>query len=136
MALAHLQQAEGLFAQGRVVLSQAIEQAFEETPGIALAAAQSEPEALPARVEAFAEFDGQGTLAESGGRGDQQQATVQSVAQSTAKTRARHMGRRQRGRKKRLAVGRTADGVPEKVREKSVITRFLGLCMGRERSGD
>ncbi len=80
MTLAHLQQAEGLFAQGRVVLSQAIEQAFEETSGIALAAAQSQPEALPARVEAFAELDGQGTLAESGGRGDQQQATGQSVA--------------------------------------------------------
>ncbi|MCY1361625.1 hypothetical protein D9M69_482960 [compost metagenome] len=89
--LAHLQVPHGFVAQARIELAQAVQQAFEEAPRIAVAPAQAEPEAVPAVGQAFAEFDGQGAFAETGRCAEHQQAAFQAIGKTLAQPRARNM---------------------------------------------
>ncbi|MNP11445.1 hypothetical protein D3C76_1036310 [compost metagenome] len=91
VALAHLQVAHGLVAKARVELAQAVQQPLEEAPGVAVATAEAEPEALPTRRQAFAELDGQRTLAEAGRRTEHQQAAVEAGGEAFAQARTQDM---------------------------------------------
>ncbi|MNH06873.1 hypothetical protein D3C79_662520 [compost metagenome] len=59
VALAHLQQAHGLTAQGRAELLEAFEQAFEEAARVGIALAEAEPEAAPMAWQSLAKLDHQ-----------------------------------------------------------------------------
>lgn len=66
VTLAHFQQAQGLPAQLRKILLQAGQQALEKTPGVAVPAAQPQPQALPVLRQALAKLHRQRTLAKPG----------------------------------------------------------------------
>ncbi|MNP28587.1 hypothetical protein D3C76_1215600 [compost metagenome] len=94
--LAHLQQAHGVFAEAGEIQAQAVQQAFEEAPRIAVAGAQPQPQAAPLRIELLAELDGQRTLAEPRRRRDQHQAAGQTGAHALAEPRTGDMAVGQR----------------------------------------
>ncbi|MNT29831.1 hypothetical protein D3C72_1655920 [compost metagenome] len=96
MALAHLQVAHGLVAKPRIGLPQTIEQPLEETPGVAVAQAEAQPEALPTGRQALAELDGQRALAEAGRRAEHQQTAVEAGGEPFAQARTRDMAGRLR----------------------------------------
>ena len=96
VALTHLEQPEGLPAQGWTELLETFEQAFKETPGVSVALAQAEPKATPVRRQLLAELDGEGTLAEARRCVDQQQTPHEPCLQTLAQPRSRYMGLRQR----------------------------------------
>ncbi|MNJ15506.1 hypothetical protein D3C77_97540 [compost metagenome] len=95
VALAHLEQAQGLIAHRRAILLKAFEQPFEETPRIAVTPAQAQPQAAPVVGQALAELHRQRALAETGRRIDQQQPPAQPGLQTLAQSRPRHMPVRQ-----------------------------------------
>ncbi len=91
MPLAHFQQAQGLGAQSRAVMLKPFKQAFKETPRVAVASVQAQPQALPVRWQALTELHRKRAFTETGRRTDQQQAPTQSGLQTLAQPRARHM---------------------------------------------
>jgi hypothetical protein len=70
-----------------MVEAQAFQQAFEEAPRIAVPRTDAQPQAAPLRAEGLAELDGQGTLAETGRRRNQQQPPAEPGAQTLAEAR-------------------------------------------------
>ena len=97
VTLAHFQQPQGLGAELREILLQAVEQPLQETAGVAVPRAQAQPQALPLGRQALAELHRQRTLAKPRGRADQQQSPIKARIQPFAQARAQHVAVRQRG---------------------------------------
>ncbi|MNF79127.1 hypothetical protein D3C84_613330 [compost metagenome] len=95
MALAHLQQAQGLVAQRRAILLQPLKQALKKAPRIIVTPAQAQPQAAPVIGQALTELHRQGTLAKPCRCVDQQQAPAQPRLQPLTQTRPRHVPFRQ-----------------------------------------
>ena len=95
MRLAHAQQGQTFLVQAGDVSAQPVQQALEETPRVAVAWPQIQPQGAPAGRQVLAEFTGQRALAEAGRRADQQQTAIEPLSQAFAQLRAGCMTGRQ-----------------------------------------